>query len=124
VGTEVITVAIGFAHGDRAPNYIRGSAGGAYVAPSPGQHRVRGIHSGKCWVRKHGEWPGGPAAWGDGAAISRPIGDPWPPGATEVALPLATLALVPDQLPRAPLISTQVRKTPSWPRSWANFSLL
>ena len=120
----MITVAIGFAPGDRAPNYIRGSAGGAYVALSPGQHRVRGIHSGKCWVRKHGEWPGGAAAWGDGAAISRPIGDPWPPGATEVALPLATLALVPDQLPRAPLISTHVRKTPSWPRSWANFSLL
>ena len=89
----MITVAIGFAPGDRAPNYIRGSAGGAYVALSPGQHRVRGIHSGKCWVRKHGEWPGGAAAWGDGAAISRPIGDPWPPGATEVALPLATLAL-------------------------------
>jgi ankyrin repeat protein len=54
---------------------------------------------------KHGEWPGGAAAWAWPHTLAAPAEIPnWPATATAVALPLKNLALVPVELPPLPVL--------------------
>jgi hypothetical protein len=96
-GTEVVTTGLEEEPGSQR-NGVRGSA-----------HLVDTLQPSVCYLRKHGEWPTGPAAW---SRADHPM-----------AQAITGRASVISDEPW-PATASQVRTIPSWPRSWVDFSLL
>jgi ankyrin repeat protein len=122
VGTQVVTTDFD----EPGDNGIRGSVGWSEYE----------VGADACWLRKHGAWPGGGAAWSftywdipadyeeegiyelqqevrqtvhEPQPVTAGFGSEWPATATQILIPMGHLALVPTDLPSvAPSTHTDI----------------